>query len=262
VYAVLRLWLLLFGGTIGADLLFYGGVATLVFGVIGMLASQDLGRLGGYSLLVSSGTLLATLSRADGAVTGAALFYIVASTLGIAAFFLLAELVQRSRALGADVLAVTAEAFDLADEEAEPGEKPGTVIPAAMALLGLSFACCALLVAGLPPLPGFVAKFALLAGVLAPDPITGRAWALLALLTLSGLASVIALGRAGVRIFWAVEEPTVPRVRVIEMAPVAMLLALCFALTVAAGPAMRYLRAAADALHAPQTYIESVLPPR
>ena len=42
-----------------------------------------------------------------------------------------------------------------------------------------------------------------------------------------------------------------PRVRVVEIAPVAMLLALCFALTVAAGPAMRYLGAAAQALHAP-----------
>ena len=131
-----------------------------------------------------------------------------------------------------------------------------------MAILGLSFACCALLVAGLPPLPGFVAKLALLAGVLAPDPIDGPAWALLALLTLSGIASVIALGRAGVRIFWAAEERTVPRVRVIEMAPVAMLLGLCFALTIAAGPAMRYLGAAAQALHAPQAYIDSVIPPR
>ncbi|HKU69921.1 MAG TPA: monovalent cation/H+ antiporter subunit D, partial [Burkholderiales bacterium] len=129
-YAVLRLWLLFFGGTVGAELLFYGGVATLVFGIIGMLASQDLGRLGGYSLLVSAGTLLAALSRADGAVTGAALFYLIASTLGIAAFFLLAELVQRARSPGADMLAVTAEAFDLAAEEAEPGEEPGTVIPA------------------------------------------------------------------------------------------------------------------------------------
>jgi multicomponent K+:H+ antiporter subunit D len=131
-----------------------------------------------------------------------------------------------------------------------------------MALLGLSFACCALLVAGLPPLPGFVAKLALLASVLAPDPIDGPAWTLLALLTLSGLASVIAMGRAGVRIFWASEERAVPRVRVIEMAPIAMLLALCFALTVAAGPAMRYLGAAAHALHAPQSYIDSVLPAR
>jgi multicomponent K+:H+ antiporter subunit D len=51
----------------------------------------------------------------------------------------------------------------------------------------------------------------------------------------------------------------VPRVRVIEMAPVAALLALCIGLTVAAGPAMRYMQDAAQALHAPRPYIEEVL---
>jgi len=46
---------------------------------------------------------------------------------------------------------------------------------------------------------------------------------------------------------------------VIEMAPVAVLLGLCFALTVAAAPAMRYLQDTAQALHAPRAYIEGVL---
>ena len=261
VYAMVRVWLLLFGGGVGTDLLFYGGVATLLFGTVGMLASQDLGRLAGYSLVVSAGTLLAMASRGDDAVTGAALFYLVASTLGAAAFFLLAELVQRARAPGADVLAVTAEAFGLADEdEREPEEEPGTVIPATMALLGASFVCCALLVAGLPPLPGFVAKLAMLDAVLEPQPAAWPAWTLLALLTTSGLAALVATARAGVRIFWAAEERAVPRVRVIEAAPIAALLALCLALTAAAGPALRYLNDAAHALHAPRTYIESVLP--
>src|SRR5688500_2197603 len=64
-YAVLRLWLLLFGGGVGSELLFLGGMATLAFGAVGMLASQELGRLAGYCLLVSSGTLLAAISRGD-----------------------------------------------------------------------------------------------------------------------------------------------------------------------------------------------------
>jgi multicomponent K+:H+ antiporter subunit D len=128
-----------------------------------------------------------------------------------------------------------------------------------MALLGASYICCTLIIAGLPPLPGFVAKLALLAAVLEPQPIAWPAWALLALVTASGLAPIVALARAGVRIFWATEERTVPRVRLIEIAPVAGLLAVCLALTVAAGPAMRYLQDAAQALHAPQSYIDSVL---
>ena len=116
-----------------------------------------------------------------------------------------------------------------------------------------------MLVAGLPPLPGFLAKFALLGALLAGDPVPGATWAFLALLLLSGLAAIIGLGRAGIRIFWASEERSLPRVRLIEIAPVAALLAACVALTVAAGPAMRYTQQAAEALHAPADYINEVL---
>jgi multicomponent K+:H+ antiporter subunit D len=258
VYAVLRLWLLFFDGAHGGELLLYGGMATLAFGLIGVLASQALGRLAGFSLIVSSGTLLAVIGSGQPAATGAALFYLVVSTLGVSAFFLLIELVERAREPGADILAVTAAAFLGADEDDGPEEEVGVAIPATMALLGLSFACCGLLIAGLPPLPAFLAKVGMLGALLAPQPVPAASWALLALLSLSGLAAVIAMGRAGVRIFWATQR-SVPRVRVIEMAPVALLLGLCFALTVAAGPAMRYLQDTAQALHAPRAYIEGVL---
>jgi multicomponent K+:H+ antiporter subunit D len=259
VYAVLRLWLLLFGGTVGNELLLYGGMATLAFGLVGILASQALGRLAGFSLIVSSGTLLAVIGTGDTAATGAALYYLVASTLGVSAFFLLIELVERAREPGADVLAVTAAAFlGAEEEEGQPEEQVGVAIPATMALLGLSFACCGLLIAGLPPLPGFIAKAAMLGALLEPQPVPASAWALLALLSVSGLAAVISMGRAGVRIFWATQR-SVPRVRVIEMAPVALLLGLCFALAAGAGPAMRYMQDTAQALHAPRAYIDGVL---
>ena len=265
VYAVLRVWLLLFGegagisAGFGAGWLICGGMLTLAFGAIGVLASQDMPRLASFSLIVSAGTLLAAVGMADAAVTAAALYYLVVSTLGVSAFFLLIELVERGRKPGADMLAVTAEAFGEGDEEREPEEDVGIAIPATMAVLGLAFACCALLIAGLPPLPGFIAKFALLTAVLGPDPIPAASWALLALLTFSGLASVIAMSRAGVRIFWGAEDRSVPRVRVVEMAPVALLLGLCIALTVWAGPAMEYLDGAARGVHAPETYIEEIL---
>ena len=67
VYAVLRVYLLLFGGDVGwtanfgEEWLLYGGLATITFGTVGVLASRTLSRVAGYSLLVSSGTLLATI---------------------------------------------------------------------------------------------------------------------------------------------------------------------------------------------------------
>ncbi len=257
VYAVLRLSLLLFGGTAGGELLAWGGMATLAFAIVGVLAAADLGRIAGFSLLASSGTLLAAVGLGSAASAGAALYYLAASTLGIAAYFLLIELVQRARPVGADMVAVTAEAFGLEGHD-EPEQDTGVAIPATKALLALSFAACGLLVAGLPPLPGFVGKFALLAAVLAPAPIEGAAWTLLGLLVLSGLASLIAMVRAGMRIFWAEERP-IPRVRLVEFAPIAALLGLCLALTVGAGPTMLYLQDAAQALYAPSGYIDAVL---
>ena len=259
IYALLRLWLLLFGNGAGAELLVYGGMATLAFGVVGVLASQDMARVASFSLLVSSGTLLAAIGMGDAAVTAAALYYLVVSTLGVSAFYLLIELVERGRKPGADVLAVTAEAFGDTDDEIDPDDDVGFAIPATMALLGLSFAGCALVLAGLPPFPGFLAKFALLAALLDPDPVPTAAWGMLLLLTLSGLAAIVAMSRTGIRIFWASQDHSVPRVRVIEMAPIVLLLALCAALTLEAGPAMRYLDDTAQSLHAPRGYIDGVL---
>src|SRR5690606_20475759 len=97
-------------------------------------------------------------------VTAGALFYLVSSTLTVTAFFLLTELVERGREFGADMLALTREAFGEGDEEeAEDQEEVGIAVPATLAILGLSFLGCAVLIAGLPPLSGFIAKFALLA---------------------------------------------------------------------------------------------------
>jgi multicomponent K+:H+ antiporter subunit D len=260
VYAVMRVWLVVFGGGPGAEFLTYGGMATLAFGAVGMLASQALSRLAGYSLLVTSGTLLAAVGLGGPLVAGAALYYLVVSTLGTAAFFLIVELVDRIREPGADILAVTADAFGLAGDEREPEETVGVVIPAATALLGIAFSCAALVIAGLPPLPGFVAKFAIAGALLQADPVRAPAWTLVALLLLSGIAAVVALGRSGVRIFWTSEERTTPRIRVVEMAPVAALLVACLALTLLAGPAMRFTYEAAQALHAPRDYIQQVIP--
>ena len=164
VYVVLRLWLLLFGAEAGASAAFggewllVGGMATIAFGAIGVLASQDLGRLAGFSVLVSSGTLLAAIGIAQVAVTAGALFYLVSSTLALGAFFLLIELVERGRDPGADISRSRWRLYGDNDDEPRGARKIGVAIPATMAMLGLRFVGCALLLAGLPPLSGFIAN--------------------------------------------------------------------------------------------------------
>ena len=260
VYAILRTGTLFLGADVpaspspGTPWLVAAGMATLAFGTIGVLASQDLARLASYCVLVSSGTLLAAIAIDNPTLTGAAMYYLVVSTLALSAFFLVIELVERGRGPGADIVAVTAEAFGDGDGD----EEVGVAIPAPTALLGLCFAACAIMLAGLPPLAGFLGKFAMLDALFRAETVRTIAWAMLVLLIGSGFATIIAMGRAGVRRFWA-SDAIVARVRVVELAPIALLLTLCAALTVAAGPLMRYLDGAAQSLHGPATYIDQVL---
>ena len=272
VYVILRLSLLFSAASMpdgalsfGWQVLFIGGLATISFGAIGVLASQALGRLAGYSVLVSSGTLLAAVGLSQNQVTAGALYYLVTSTLAISAFFLLIELIERGQDAFANVLAVTQEAFGEGEEDEEMNLEVGVTIPGTLAILGISFSFCALLLAGLPPLPGFLAKFAMLSAMFSPlglgegGTISSGAWWLAALLILSGLAALIAMSRAGIRAFWAPVDAVVPRVLLVEIIPVGILLAMTLALSVAAGPVMRFMEATADGLYAPWSYVETVI---
>ncbi|SIQ01267.1 multisubunit potassium/proton antiporter, PhaD subunit [Rhizobium sp. RU33A] len=265
IYVILRLTMLLFGdgpsAGFGAEVLLLGGMATLVFGTIGVLASQALGRLAGYSVLVSSGTLLMVLGINDGVVSSGALLYLVSSTLTISAFFMLIELVERGQDAGANVLAVTMEAYG-DGEEADMEDGEGTTMPGTMAILGICFAACAILLAGLPPLSGFIAKFAMLSAMMGTGSIGTTpdfaVWTLIVLVILSGVAALISMTRAGIRTFWGSIEGAVPRVLVVELVPVMLLLSLTLGLTVKAGPAMTYMDTTIRTLSNPSAYVDAV----
>src|SRR5690606_10408263 len=212
--------------------------------------------------------LLAAVGMGDATVVSGALFYLVSSTFSTAAFFMLIELVERAREPGADLLAVTVEAYGEEEDEAEEereDEEVGVVLPGALAVLGVCFGCVALLLAGLPPLSGFIAKLAMLTGMLnleelgRPADIPARTWVLVTLIILSGLAVLVAMMRSGIRIFWAPLETIIPRVLVVEVAPVVALLVLCLILTVQGGAMISYTEAAARSLHDPSGYIQGVL---
>ncbi|AYD02988.1 monovalent cation/H+ antiporter subunit D [Neorhizobium sp. NCHU2750] len=265
IYVILRLTMLLFetgpSAGFGSTVLLYGGIATLIFGTIGVLASQALGRLAGFSVLISSGTLLMVLGINDGAVSSGALLYLVSSTLTISAFFMLIELVERGQDAGANVLAVTMEAYGDGDED-EPEEGDGVTMPGTMAILGTCFAMCGILLSGLPPLSGFIAKFAMLSAMMGTGsigvPPTAAVWALITLVILSGVAALISMTRVGIRTFWTSLEGVVPRVLVIEIVPVMFLLALTLVLTIQANSALQYMDTTIRTLSTPGVYIDAV----
>ena len=280
VYAVLRLWTLCFpgdpgGGALsapfGSSMLTWGGLATLAFGAIGMLASQRLGRLAGYSLIASSGTLIAAIGLQQPALAAGALYYLVSSTLAAGALFLLVELLERAREVEvAPPLLDTGgtslpffidgeprEGVNLDDDEQA---LIGRAVPGALAFLGLAFLACTLIIAGLPPLSGFVGKLAMLSMLL--DPAAGDAaarWALFAGLIVAGLCATTAFVRVGIGHLWAPHDRPAPRLRIIEGLPVVLLLGACVLLTLRGETLLDYLRATADTLHQPQRYIDAVL---
>jgi multicomponent K+:H+ antiporter subunit D len=274
VYAVLRLWTLCFpadagdSAGFGGEVLVWGGIATLGFGAVGMLASQQLARLAGYAVIASSGTLVATIGFDAPVLSGGALFYLASSTLAGCALFLLVELLERARQVELGPQQVDDGNHALPaffDAEPPPGTNLdddeealiGRAIPAALAFLGLTFTVCALVTAGLPPLSGFVAKLAMLTALL--DQRTPAAWTLFVLLILSGLFAAMSLMRVGMRHFWTTQDRPPPRLRVIETLPIAGLLAASLAMVLQAEAVLSYTRAAAQALHAPGLYIDAVM---
>ncbi len=275
VYAVLRLWTLCFppdaagvSAGFGGTALVWGGLATLAFGAIGMLASQSLDRLAGYSVIASSGTLVAAVGFDAPALSAGALFYLASSTLAGCALFLLVELMERARQVelgpaqiddGQDALPafIDAEPPEGANLDDDEEALIGRAIPAALAFLGVAFIICAMIVAGLPPLSGFVAKLTMLTALL--DLRTPAAWTLFGLLIGSGLLSAMALMRVGMRHFWTSQDRPAPRLRVVETLPIAALLTASVLLVVQAEPVLRYTRATAESLHSPAGYINAVL---
>ena len=273
VYVVLRLWLLLFapqmrsarqfGGANGCS--WRAGNHRLRDDRVPGLAGH--GRLASFSVLVSSGTLLASIGMGEASVTSGSNLLSGQFDARPRALFFLVELAERGREPGADMIALTRELYGIEENPAGANEEVevGVAIPATMALLDIAFICCALVVAGLPPLSGFIAKVGLLKSALDAGGSQGAvplaSWALVAMLLLSGLVSIVALSRAGIRAFWAEPDREQPRVRLIEFGPIAVLLFLCMAQTIAAGPVMRFAEATAQALHAPQSYIRAVLGP-
>ncbi len=281
VYTLLRLWTLLFSGQAGAsaffggDWLIYGGMATMACAGLAIIAAQRLERMASLSILVSAGILLSAIGFAQPNLIGAALFYLVSSTLALSALFLLAELIERSRSANEIPLEDESELLPRPQESLQPPKGinlddeqkavVGQVIPWTMAFLGLSFIACALLIIGMPPLSGFIGKLSLIGALLNPlglgtaAPLSPGAWGLLALLILTGLASLMAFSRLGIQRFWTPEERPSPLLRKLECAPIFLLLGLSIVLTFKAEPLLRYTQATADALNNPQQYVFAVL---
>jgi len=247
----------------GAEVLIAGGMATVAFGFLGVLASQGLGRMAAHLVLVSSGTVLAAggfvLAGGGAQIFAAALFYLLSSTLAISALFLLIEPMSREDGGIAALLALTADAYGLDEREEDRQPEVGLAIPGTLTVLGLSFGACVITLAGLPPLSGFIGKIGLLQGLLADGAATpALSWAFVALLILSGFATLLGLVRVGIQTFWATEGAP-PRVLALEIGPVLALVGLLLLLTLQAEETLGYMQETAAAVLDARVVADGVL---
>jgi multicomponent K+:H+ antiporter subunit D len=248
VYSIIRVHGVILGDGAGyaaltaAPWLLPLALVTTVLSVLGALAANSLARLVSYLTVASVGLILAGVGLFTPAAMSAALYYMVHSTLAIAALFLLVELVATQRGAAQDRL-----------QPATPVAQP--------VLLGLLTLLGAASVTGLPPLPGFLGKLMILESAAAT---ASQAWVWSVVLG-AGFLTLLGLARAGSILFWNVLPPSTPSgasgasVRMIT-ATVA-LMALSIILAAAASPMKRYTDAAARQLADRDAYANAVLGP-
>lgn len=286
VYVLLRLSTLLFSDQaegsagFGSDWLVWGGLLTMACGSLGVLTATSPARAAAFSITVSSGILICVVGLGIPEVTASALYYLLGSTFAVAALFLLTELMDRVRDMEAAQRRQDEEgdvslpfgyaesrfrAESLAQANLDDNEEVliGKPTPGSIALLGLTFIVCTLLVAGLPPLSGFLGKFAVVSALL---PIadtdfttTPGMWTLMVLLFVSGLFALVALTRIGIRFFWMTSGRPAPLLRSIEYLPIALLIVFSVLLTVRAEVVMKFAKQTSSTLHSPQLYMDAVL---
>lgn len=245
VYAILRVHGVVFGPAAGESAfaveawLLPLALGTSVLGALGALSARSMPRLVAWLTLSSAGTLMAAFGIFSPPAWSAGLYYLIHSTLVVAALFLLIELVAAQRGEVGDRL-----------EPGSPMAQP--------ALLGLLMLLASASVVGLPPMPGFMGKIMLLQAS-AAHPHRVIVWSVVLVV---GFMCLIALARAGSLLFWTVRRdlPAAPAGASprLVLATVSLLL-MGVLVSVLASPLKRYTDAAAYQLHDLQAYGRAVL---
>ncbi|MEC9483554.1 MAG: monovalent cation/H+ antiporter subunit D [Halomonas sp.] len=246
IYCIVRVYTLIFGTSAGvlADLvlpwLWWLGLATLALGSVGVLAARDLRTQVAYLILISVGTLLAGAGLNNLEATSGLLYYLIHTTLVTGGLFLLADSIahQRGKA-GARIVRSRAVSQ--------------------VAPLGILFFMGSMAIAGMPPLSGAVGKTLVLQAAELP---VQKAW-LWPLLLVSGLLSIIALGRAGSTVFWRAtrRDETQEAMGIWRTLALLLLIGASPLIVLFAGPITEFTEATALQLDDPQRYIRAILAP-
>ncbi|MCZ2263529.1 MULTISPECIES: Na+/H+ antiporter subunit D [unclassified Isoptericola] len=242
VYSILRTQTLLFPDNPTVDqVLMVLALLTMVIGILGAVAQNDVKRLLSFTLVSHIGYMIFGIALATEAGTAAAIYYVVHHISVQTALFLVVGLVEwRGGSTSLDRLGGLAKLA------------PG---------LAVLFFVPALNLAGIPPLSGFLGKVGLLTEGATVG--TGLAWVLVVGSVVTSLLTLYAVVKAWNKAFWQAPseeiESDVPLPRGMVL-PTGALVAFGLLLTVAAGPLYGYAERAATASMDGHTYVDAVFP--
>lgn len=243
IYAILRVYLLVFGPAAGAAApqlerwLLPAALVTMLCGALAALASRRLAGIASQLTLLSAGTALIGAALATPETISAALYYLAHSTLAGALLFTVCGIVAAQRGELGDAL-----------------QRGGRL--ARQQLTALLFLLAGITIVGLPPLSGFLGKTMLMQAT-ARSPAAPWIWSLI---LLTSFLATLALVRAGLVVFWAARS-RLPAAAAAGHGPVTAAL-LLFAgiamLAAGAAPVKRYTDATAAQLADVAGYIGAV----
>ncbi|SEA67199.1 proton-conducting transporter membrane subunit [Rubrimonas cliftonensis] len=242
VYAIFRVFTLIFPESPALDALLWIAIATMVTGVIGAGAHTDARRILSFHIVSQIGYMALGLALATPLAIAGAIVYMVHNIVVKANLILIAGVQRRMTG-----------AHDLV--------KAGGLYAAAP-LLAFLFFVSAMAMAGVPPLSGFWGKLAL-----AQASVSAEAWAALAatlgvgLFTLYSMTKIWLLGYLSPHASGRAHAvKALPRgARLALMGPVAALAATSAALGLNPGPLLEAAGTAAAQLLDPTAYVAAVL---
>jgi multicomponent Na+:H+ antiporter subunit D len=244
VYALIRSQTLLFPADSRPDeLLMVLAGLTMVIGIVGAIAQDDVKRILSFNIVSHIGFMVMGLALFSVEGLAAAMFYAVHHIIAMTTLFLVGGLIEH---IGGS------------SRMRELGNLVRTAPVVAMLFLVPSLS-----LAGIPPLSGFVPKFALVDAGLAGDRI-----ALVAASLVASLLTLFSVMKIWIGVFWspAVEAPagtshTVGRLGgpALMVVPTALLFVAGIAVAVAAGPLYGLCERAASDILDSAPMIEAVL---
>ena len=247
VYGIIRSQTLLFPAeTRPDDLILWIAGATMVVGVLGALAQDDLQRMLSFTIVSQVGFMVMGLGFFTLAGIAAAVFSMIHHIVVKTTLFLTGGMIERIG--GSSRLA-----------------RVGDMVRTAP-IVGVMFLLVALSLAGIPPFSGFVSKYALVEAGLAADHAVVVGVSLVV-----SLLTVLVMVRIWQGVFWnppedEVAAPSTSRSGVaglpaLMVAPTAVLVVLSLGIAVAAGPVYSFSQRTAEELLDPSGYIGEVLEP-